>query len=209
MKLLKNKFHIFHSRKYLLFLLPVLLAGSLAVGMALWFTTQKVQALPEYSTRTGESCAACHVSAGGGGPRTLRGLLWSAKGKPDKVPVLPGMNLAPHVSDGGELYQIACAGCHGIKGEGLSARGLTNTHISEESIRSFTVKGILPLSMPAFKGQFTDAQMENLIQYVAGLANGKIEPPADTYQLPPSHYRCTLGSNIPTCSNANPESGGN
>src|SRR5512146_38571 len=116
-----------HRLRYILL---IILGSSLLVALAAYAGGQPVYALPEYAARTGEPCAACHVSAGGGGPRTLRGLLWSAKGKPDKVPILPGMMLAPHVADGGELYQIACAGCHGIKGEGLSARGLANIHIS-------------------------------------------------------------------------------
>src|SRR3990170_4668320 len=56
----------------------VALALGLFLGMTLWVGSRPVQALPEYATRTGEPCAACHVSAGGGGPRTLRGLLWAA-----------------------------------------------------------------------------------------------------------------------------------
>ena len=68
---------------------------------------------PEYATLTGEGCATCHVSPGGGGPRTLRGLLWAVRGKPAKVPTLPGVLIAPNVTDGAELYDIACAACHG------------------------------------------------------------------------------------------------
>ena len=149
--------------------------------------------------------------AGGGGPRTLRGMLWSARGKPDAVPLLPGMLLAPHVTDGGELYQIACAGCHGVKGEGLSARGLANIRISIESIRSFTIKGIPRLGMPAFHDQFTDAQMKAMIDYVSGLSNGTIQPPADNYRLLPARFNCTANNLMPPCGPipANPESRGN
>jgi hypothetical protein len=44
------------------------------------------QALPEYSSQTGEPCASCHISPSGGGPRTLRGQAWVAAGKPGAVP---------------------------------------------------------------------------------------------------------------------------
>ncbi len=53
--------------------------AALALGVTLWVAAQPVHALPEYAARTGESCATCHVSPGGGGPRTLRGLLWAAR----------------------------------------------------------------------------------------------------------------------------------
>ncbi|MEK6256855.1 MAG: hypothetical protein N2C13_06005, partial [Chloroflexota bacterium] len=40
------------------------------------FGEKSAHALPEFADRTGEPCSTCHVSPGGGGPRTLRGLLW-------------------------------------------------------------------------------------------------------------------------------------
>ena len=192
------------------YLVIVLLSLALLAFVTLWSSSTEVKALPEYSPRTGAACAACHVSAGGGGPRTLRGLLWGARGRPDKVPELPGMLIAPHVEDAVELYQIACGGCHGYKGEGLSAAGLTNTKIGYTSILSFTVRGIKPLGMPAFEGQFTDEQLETLVSYVTGLANGSIPPPSDTYALPPSLFRCDAAtSESAFCNDTPPEIGGN
>ncbi|MBI4631470.1 MAG: cytochrome c [Chloroflexi bacterium] len=94
----------------------------------------------------------CHVSPGGGGPRTLRGLLWGARGKPDKVPTLPGVLIAPYVNDGAELYDIACAACHGKKAEGLFAIGLVGIDISKVSVRSFIERGITRSGMPSFQG---------------------------------------------------------
>lgn len=47
-----------------------------------------VEALPEYSTQTGEPCATCHVSPSGGGPRGPRGQAWVASSKPGEVPDL-------------------------------------------------------------------------------------------------------------------------
>ena len=94
----------------------IILAVVFVISCILFFTvwgSVPGHALPEYALRTGESCATCHVSPGGGGPRTLRGLLWAARGKPDKVPDLPNLLLAPGVSNGDELYEIGCSACHG------------------------------------------------------------------------------------------------
>jgi hypothetical protein len=59
-------------------------------GMLVFVTWPSAHALPEYATRTGQQCSTCHVNPAGGGPRTLRGLLWLAQGRPDQVPPLPG-----------------------------------------------------------------------------------------------------------------------
>jgi len=148
-------------------------------------------ALPEYAARTGEPCATCHVSPGGGGPRTLRGLLWAARGRPDEVPTLPNVLIAPGVEDGAELYDIACAACHGRKGEGLFGATLAGTALRESKIRSNIVRGRARSGMPSFEGRFTDEQLEALVSYVAGLASGEIEPPPDAYPLPPGQLSCT------------------
>jgi mono/diheme cytochrome c family protein len=186
-----------------------ILAFSALTFIILLSTSYTVHALPEYAARTGESCAVCHVSAGGGGPRTMRGLLWAAQGKPDKVPTLPGKLIAPGVTDGVELYQIACGGCHGLKGEGLSALRLVNTKISPNTIQRFTLQGIPKFGMPAFDGQFTKEQMDTLITFVAGISSGEIPPPPDSYPLPPPIFRCELATKNPACIHPILESGGN
>ena len=190
-------------------LLPTLLIIPAATIVILLAISKTAHALPEYSTRTGEPCAVCHVSAGGGGPRTLRGLLWAAQGKPDKVPELPGLMIAPGVSDGIELYKIACSGCHGLKGEGLSARGLANTKISLITVEDFTLHGIPQLGMPSFEGLFTDDQLNTLVTFVAGMASGEIPPPADSYPLPPPLFRCSQAPENPVCNYPASENGGN
>lgn len=72
-------------RRYLVFfgLLLILVAIVLAFK-----PNATANALPEYSTQTGEPCATCHVSPSGGGPRGPRGLAWVASGKPSVVPDL-------------------------------------------------------------------------------------------------------------------------
>jgi hypothetical protein len=68
-----------------LLLLLTLLA---VIALALALTSQPTQALPEYSSQTGEPCSVCHVSPSGGGIRTPRGLAWVGAGKPGAVPAL-------------------------------------------------------------------------------------------------------------------------
>lgn len=157
-----------------------------------------VHALPEYSSRTSEPCATCHVNPGGGGPRTLRGLLWAARGRPDEVPIIPGLLIAPGVTDGGELYDIACAGCHGFQAEGLFGISLVNTGVPKVAIRTFVVKGLVPLGMPGFEGQFTNDQLDTLVDFVYGVANGEItlEP---YYSLSPAKLGCDPSAELTVC----------
>lgn len=172
------------------YLIIVLLASITIWIASAWGDHRIAYALPEYASRTGEPCATCHVNPGGGGPRTLRGLLWSARGKPDAVPQLPGILIAPGVSEGAELYDIACAGCHGRQGQGLFAISLVGIGVPETSIRSFVTRGIPRSGMPTFAGQFTEAQLDALVTFVAGLASGEIAPQPESYSLPPAHFKC-------------------
>jgi len=147
------------------------------------FGEHTAYALPEYAQRTNESCSTCHVNPGGGGPRTMRGLIWAANGKPDVVPELPGVLLAPGVSGGAELYQIACASCHGVYGEGKVGLRLESGGVQENKIRSTMLYGRRISGMPSFDGQFTDEQFETLVAYVITLENGQAEPILDSYPL--------------------------
>lgn len=171
-------------------LVVVMLAFAVYFSVRLALGERPAHALPEYSPRTGEPCATCHVSAGGGGPRTLRGMLWAARGRPDEVPGLPGNLTAPGVEDGVELYDIACAGCHGRSGEGLFGIGLAERGISRVAVRSFVRDGIPELGMPAFGGQFTPEQLETLAEFVAQMSAGEVPP--DEYPLPPPVSDCVV-----------------
>lgn len=166
----------------------VVMALSVYLGLRLWWGEQPVHALPEYAPRTGEPCVTCHVSAGGGGPRTMRGLLWAARGRPDEVPALPSDVIAPGVEDGQELYDVACAGCHGFQGEGLFGINLADRSISPSVVRSFVINGIPELGMPAFEGQFTDEQLQALTQFVTDMGEGQAPP--DEYPLPAPEFNC-------------------
>ena len=169
-------------RRVMLFM--VMLVGVvLLVLTGLLFGKHTAYALPEYAQRTNESCSTCHVNPGGGGPRTMRGLIWAANGKPDAVPELPGVLLAPNVSDGAELYQIACASCHGVYGEGKVGLRLESGGVQENKIRSTILHGRRISGMPSFDGQFTGEQFEALVAYVVTLENGQAEPILDAYPL--------------------------
>lgn len=160
---------------------------------------QPAHALPEYAARTGEYCGVCHVNPGGGGPRTLRGVLWSAQGRPDQVSGLANVLLAPGVSDGLELYDIACAACHGSSGEGLFGIALTGSGLEEKKISSSILRGRERSGMPAFKGQFTDEQLEILVHYVVGLSSGEIDPPPINYPLESAQFGCIENTNAEPC----------
>ena len=175
------------------------LALGVYLALTLWTSARTAHALPEYAARTGEPCATCHVSPGGGGPRTLRGLLWAARGKPDKVPALSGVLVAPGVRDGAELYDIAGAACHGHQGEGIFGAALANTALKEEKIRSTVLRGKTRSGMPAFEGQFADTQLDALVTFVAGLASGEIQPPPDEYPLAPGQFTCNPLSPTAKC----------
>ena len=168
--------------------LIVLAVGAIFV-IGLIIQEQPVHALPEYADRTGEACATCHVNPGGGGPRTLRGLLWASNGSPDQIPELD-MLIAPGIEDGAELYDIACAGCHGFAGEGLFGIALTDSGLRDSKIRSSTLRGRERSGMPAFEGQFTDDQIELLVRFVAGISSGDIQPQPSFYELPPVEFTC-------------------
>ena len=156
-------------------------------------------ALPEYARRTGEPCATCHVNPGGGGPRTLRGMLWAAKGKPDAVPPLPGVLLAPGVTKGSELFEIACSTCHGLQGQGLFGIQLADSGLPANKIRSTVLSGRVISGMPSFTGMFTDAQLQALVDYAFSLANGTAEPIQAELPLPAAEFTCTPQSPSTSC----------
>jgi mono/diheme cytochrome c family protein len=109
------------------------------------------------------------------------------------------MLLAPGVNDGQELFEIACAGCHGARGEGISAIRLAGSGVSKAAIRAYILEGIPLRGMPSFQGQFDSQQLEALVIYLAALASGEIEPPPDRYPLPPPGANCDPISPISMC----------
>jgi mono/diheme cytochrome c family protein len=193
--------NMMRQRAWFIHFLQLMAIAAIAVFVLLAIDSpaHPVHALPEYAQRTGESCATCHVNPGGGGPRTLRGMLWAAKGRPDQVPALPDVLLAPGVVDGAELYEIACSPCHGYFGEGLFGRELANTGLKENKIHSNILNGRLNSGMPSFKGKFTDTQLQDLVDYVVSLADGTAVIPPAEYPLDPPAFNCLTQGAPETC----------
>ena len=189
------------QKTWLIHYLQLLAIAGIAVFIFLVIASwsSPAHALPEYAKRTGEPCATCHVNPGGGGPRTLRGALWASKGKPDEVPALPGVLLAPGIDDGAELFEIACSTCHGLHGEGLFGKELANSGLKDNKIRSNILKGRLQSGMPSFDGKFTDAQLQALVDYVVALANGTAEIPPAEYPLEPPAFNCAAQPSSEPC----------
>jgi len=190
-----------NRKNWLIHYLQLLAIAGIAlfIFLAISSSSNSVKALPEYSHRTNQSCAVCHVNPGGGGPRTLRGALWAAQGRADEVPALPGVLLAPGVTDGAELYEIACSTCHGMYGEGLFGRVIANTGVKPEKIKSNILRGRLNSGMPSFEGMFTNDQLQMLVDYTSALATGKAEIPPAKYELEPPAFECSPLSLTETC----------
>ena len=177
----------------------VVLAIAGIFSFILFWSAIPGHALPEYANRTGEPCATCHVSPGGGGPRTLRGLIWSARGKPDKVPELAGVMAAPGATDGADIYEIACAACHGKHGEGLFGIQLSESGLSEGKIRTQILSGKVRSGMPPFDGKFTPAQLDALSKFVADMSSGAATAMPDSFPLAPGHLSCVPSPDNPDC----------
>lgn len=183
------------KQKLYWWMVSLAMLGIFSMAIAL-FIVEPAHALPEYGNRTGQSCGSCHVNPGGGGPRTLTGALWAASGKPDQVPVLSGVLLAPGVTDGAELYEIACSTCHGLYGEGLFGKELVNSGLGNSGmIRLIILRGFTRNDMPSFEGKFTDSQLQELVSFVVGLENGTVEISPAEYPLARPVLNCS-GFNI-------------
>jgi mono/diheme cytochrome c family protein len=165
-----------------------------AVGMLVFVTWPSAHALPEYATRTGQQCATCHVNPAGGGPRTLRGLLWLAQGRPDQVPPLPGSEEEEGEAelDGATLFEkFECSRCHGPFGEGDIGPALNQAELPAtdliEIIRNGTgiMKGYRPDVM-------SDEEMDAVIPYVQAIGRGEIEATVILQKrlLPPAQPTC-------------------
>jgi mono/diheme cytochrome c family protein len=167
------------------------------VGVLVFATQRPAHALPEYAARTGQPCATCHVSPAGGGPRTLRGLLWVAQGRPDEVPPLPGSETetGKDALDGAALYQkFTCAACHGPDGEGGVGPALNQAELSVGEIVRTIRKG--RGAMTGFGPEIvSDAELDAIVQYVQALGRGEVQTEVvlEKRPLPPVQLTCGPG----------------
>src|ERR1700685_1746561 len=80
--------------------------------------------------------------------------------------------------DAPSLFKTKCAGCHGGDGSGstsvgksLKLRDLGSADVQKQTdaeLSAIITNGKSP--MPAYKGKITDAQIQDLVTYVRGLA---------------------------------------
>jgi mono/diheme cytochrome c family protein len=187
------------------YLRPIAWVGlGVLVGVLVFAAQQPAHALPEYAARTGQPCATCHVNPAGGGPRTLRGLLWVAQGKPDQVPLLPGSEEKPDTakSDGQELFEkFACSGCHGPKGEGGVGPALNQSELPADEVGEVVRNGRGAM-LPFRSDVMSDAELEAIIQYVQALGRGKVQagPVLEKRTLSPAQLMCGADSSAPSLS---------
>lgn len=167
------------------------------VGVLVFAAGQPAHALPEYATRTGQPCATCHVNPAGGGPRTLRGLLWLAQGRPDEVPPLPGgeTETGEDALDGAALYQkFTCAACHGPNGEGGVGPALNQVELSADEIVR-TIRDGRGAMMGLGPEVVSDVQLGAVVQYVQALGRGEVQADVvlEKRPLPPVQLTCGPG----------------
>jgi len=151
------------------------------VGLLIFAARPTAHALPEYATRTGEPCATCHVNPAGGGPRTVRGSLWVAAGKPDVVPPLPGSPdqgsaAAVPVTDQALYEKFGCAGCHGAAGEGGAGPALNKAELPADQITQVVRNG--RGTMMAFTSNtLSDADLAAIVRFVQAAGRGEVKAP--------------------------------
>jgi mono/diheme cytochrome c family protein len=172
-----------------------------AVGFLLFAVRPVAHALPEYATRTGESCATCHVNPAGGGPRTMRGALWIAAGRPDTVPPLPGSPNAGQASaeaapanDQALYARFACAGCHGVAGEGGAGPALNKAELPADQVAQVIRNG--KGAMMAYKASaMSDAELAAVVRFTQAIGRGEVKA-QDRIELrtrPPAQAVCGAG----------------
>lgn len=180
--------------------------GALA-GFLLFAFHPVAHALPEYATRTGEPCSTCHVNPAGGGPRTMRGSLWIAAGRPDTVPPLPGSS--PEASNGATsgaaasgpvLYEkLGCGGCHGVGGEGGAGPALNRGEIPANQLGQVIRNG--KGTMMGFKATaISEAELAALVQYMQAMGRGEVKAPAKVVapKMEPARVTCSAaGAALP------------
>lgn len=169
------------------------------LGVLLFAVWQPAHAYPEYTDRTGQQCTACHINPAGGGPRTLRGLLWIAEGRPDTIPALPGSEQdGEGALDGPTLYaQFECDLCHGPVGEGDVGGPLVDREWATDQLIDVlrngyeSMKGYSPAVM-------SDEEMEALIPYIQAIGRGEVQSTVflGKRTLPPARFGCGVQSEL-------------
>jgi len=166
-------------------------------GLLFFVSWPQVHAYPEYGDRTGQQCTACHINPAGGGPRTLRGLLWIADDRPDVVAELPAApGSEDNALDGATLFaRFECNRCHGFVGEGGLAETLIGAPWTEAQLADILRNGTGPMKGYA-PDRMADEQMNALIPYVQAIGRGEIEAGIILQQRPLGPVQLTCGNGV-------------
>lgn len=164
------------------------------IGLLVFISRPAVHALPEYADRTNQQCTACHVNPAGGGPRTLRGLLWLAEGRPDEVPALPGsaqQDAAGGLSGEALFLKFECTLCHGTFGQGNVGPALNQIDWLSDRLADIIRNG--SGAMQGYQSdKMSDEELEALVQYVQAIGRGQVrgDPGLERRLLPPPQLIC-------------------
>ena len=114
------------------------------------------------------------------------------QGKVEKVPLdrdqIPG-----NVSRGAVVYAAECAECHGASGEGGTGTALGNQAMlaltPDSFLRHAIANGRQGTEMPAFAGQLSDADLDNVTAFLRSRATGwNLTKPVHREPPPPEEY---------------------
>lgn len=76
------------------------------------------------------------------------------------------------IASGKTLYGSACVFCHGVDGKGASAGpALRGRSLATKSVADVIANGKTGTAMPAFKGRYSQSQIDDLAAYVLSLAS--------------------------------------
>jgi len=138
------------------------------------------------------------VNPAGGGPRTLRGLLWLAQGRPDQVPPLPGSDTqaSEGTLDGATLYEkYTCAACHGSNGEGGAGPVLNQVELPADEIAQVIRDG--RGAMMSYKPDaMPDSELDAIVKYVQALGRGEVQVDIVLHKRPLPARQSTCGTGL-------------
>ena len=76
------------------------------------------------------------------------------------------------IASGKALYGSACVFCHGVDGKGAAAGpALSGRSLASKTVADIVANGKKGTAMPAFKGRYSQSQIEDLVAYVLSLSS--------------------------------------
>ena len=76
------------------------------------------------------------------------------------------------LASGKALYGSACVFCHGVEGKGASAGpALSGRFLAPKTVAEIIANGKTGTAMPAFKGRYSQSQIDDLVAYILSLSS--------------------------------------